>query len=105
MTRKTIKTVFIPEIVVDITNCTTPQEIYLAFADAKIDKYLNRMEKDAVDEDNYQYEKSHEDRIDNVTNVMLDAVADVLLDSVKKEPAAKKPGLLKRFWNWITRNK
>lgn len=107
MTRKTIKTVFIPEIVVDITNCTTPQEIYLAFADAKLDKYLTTTEKDAVDEDNYQYEESHKDEIDNVIKNMHDSLNEALslIEKPEENAPAKKASLLKRFWNWITRKK
>lgn len=109
MTRKTIKTVFIPEIVVDITNCTTPQEIYLAFADAKIDKYLNRMEKDACDTDAIQSEHDLDNKISDAEKTATDALFKLMTQDNDVEERisvpTKKPGFLKRFWNWITRKK
>lgn len=111
MTRKTIKTVFIPEIVVDITDCNTPQDIYLAFADAKIEKYLNCMEKDACDSDAVYNDCCElDDKITNAANAATMALYDLLTkkkeESTEEDPTpVKKPGVLKRFWNWITRKK
>lgn len=108
MTRKTIKTVFIPEIVVDITDCSTPQDVYLAFADAKMEKHLNCMEKDAYDAEVEQSDRDLDDKITEAANAATNALFDLITKTNPEKVCdvpVKKPGVLKRFWNWITRKK
>lgn len=65
------------EIVVDLTNVTSAAGVYEAFAVAKINKYLTADEKNAI--------------FNNGKVIFIEK--------------NKKPSLLKRFWNWVTRKK
>lgn len=65
------------EIVVDLTNATSAADVYAAFGEAKINKYLTTDEKNAI--------------FNNGKIIFIEK--------------NKKPSLLKRFWNWVTRKK
>lgn len=65
------------EIVVDLTNATSAADVYAAFGEAKINKYLTTDEKNAIF---------------NKGKIIVIG-------------GNKKPSLLKRFWNWVTRKK
>lgn len=71
------KTTFKPDIVVDLTNAKSAADVYEAFANAKINKYFTTDEK----------------------NILAESLTIVCVE------VEKKPSLLKRFWNWITRKK
>lgn len=71
------KTTFKPDIVVDLTNAKSAADVYEAFANAKINKYLTTNEK----------------------KVLAESLTVVCVE------VKKKPSLLKRFWNWIIRKK
>lgn len=71
------KKTFKPDIVVDLTRAKSAADVYEAFSNAKINKYLTTDEKSVLEE--------------SLTIVCIEV--------------EKKPSLLKRFWNWITRKK
>lgn len=86
-TISTKKKTFVPDIVVDLTNCTDAVDVYTAFADVKIDKYLTPEEVNAFANDRLTINWT----ICNCEECCCKPV--------------KKPNVFKRFWNWITRKK
>lgn len=91
MAKNTKKTVKIqkPDFIVDITDATCPADVYLAFAEAKIDKFITIPEL--------------------IEFLNAYGTTFVCLGNCENNPCAcdhtdevEKPGMLKRFWNWLT---
>mgnify|MGYP004517837633 CR=1 FL=1 len=107
-TKKTIKPTFIPAFTVDLTNCENARDAYNAFLSAKIEAYILPAEEIC----NNAAEEEYQDEINNLNcslQEMIDDLTDKLInttkEAVKAEQTPKKPGMLKRFWNWVTRKK
>lgn len=80
---KKVSKVTNPSLVIDLTKATESYDVYKAFADAKINKYINNTEFDII--------------VDDITKDNQFTVVFM--------PEVKKPNIFKRFWNWITRKK
>lgn len=104
---KNMNKAFIPAYIVDITDAKTVEDVVFAFAMARIKRCCTMPE------------------ISVVVNKVVDIAADVAFDNVFNTLKAhsvkidisdgskvvldhegvkvKKPGIFKRFWNWLTR--
>jgi len=107
-TKKTIKPTFIPAFTVDLTDCENARDAYSAFLSAKVEAYILPAEElcNNAAEEEYQNEIDNlncslQEMIDDLTNKLINTIKE----AVKAEEKPKKPGMLKRFWNWITRKK
>lgn len=76
-----------PEFVVNLTNAHNMRDVYLAFAEAKINKHLTTLETEVFI---FEYTRP---------------VFYVCKECPFCKPSVKKPNIFKRFWNWITRKK
>lgn len=83
-TKKNTKKVNV-DLVVDLTNCSDASDVYYAFAKAKVDKHLSKIEKEVFKEHNTQY-----------VYMFVEKHCDC-------ECCNKKPNIFKRFWNWLTK--
>ena len=108
-TTKKTKKVTKPAFIVDLTNVTTPSELYAAFGLAKQDAKL----------------PITDDELMAIINVAVNTTIEVLLNEFNELPhndieikngeklvfdekgnfKVKKPNIFRRFWNWITRKK
>lgn len=91
MAKNTKKTVKIqkPDFIVDITDATCPADVYLAFAEAKIDKFVTIPEL-------VEFLNTY-----GTTIICCDDCADCS-HACKHADTGEKPGMFKRFWNWLT---
>lgn len=82
-----MKKTFKPLFTVDLTECETPRDIYVKYADAKVAAGLpiTKTEYDAV-----------------IAGAEDNASLKVTMVVAECEPK-KKPNVFKRFWNWLTR--
>lgn len=86
-TKKTVK-VQKPDFIVDITDATCPADVYLAFAEAKIDKFVTIPELT-------EFLNAY-----GTTIICCGNCADT--EECEHCDSEKKPGMFKRFWNWLT---
>lgn len=104
-TKKVTKKTNDSTLVVNLVDATDSKSVYLAFGLAKIAN-LSKGEIGAL--------KEHfiDEYFNDVTTAILDAYANEIAaqteeheEEASAEEPAKKPGMLKRFWNWVTRKK
>lgn len=119
-TKKTVK----PTIVVDLTKCTTPEDVQMAFINAKIkhvltksefEIFLNNLAERAGDVIGMivagmfgDYNTIHFDgeKFINMNLISYDIEDGEKFEcDAKGNASIKKPNAIKRFWNWITRKK
>ena len=106
-TKKTVK----PEIIMNCVTNITPKQLYNEAIEAKI-----RAGK-AITKDELEWVKdvAIAEAVDELAAVAVDAFLSIphqtieikngekLVFDEKGNAKVKKPGLLKRFWNWVTR--
>lgn len=97
--------------IVDITNCNTEIEVIMAIIDAKVGAgiAITPMELDTVisytTECSVDFYKKFDEAIMTVSEIADDIATKITDKMVKHTESKKKPNLLKRFWNWMTRKK
>lgn len=107
MKNNTKKTVT-PAFTVDITDCETVEDLIIKIADAKLSVGLCISEKEleAILDEQIELvvEETIEQMFDGHNALILNEDGEIEhLDAVKVEVNKKRPNVLKRFWNWITR--
>lgn len=88
--------------IVDLTNCTTDNDVYNKFVYAKIDNKLpiTIIEYSAIIGATVGIVMEAKAFVDSMTDILVNAItATIEKDSIKKET---KPNIFKRFWNWMT---
>lgn len=97
MTKKKVEVK--PVITVDITDCTTIEDLVAAMANAKIEAgvSVSRIEVETL------IQAAIDEAVEEVLSDLFDDFeCPVIIEEQDIEPE-KKPNVFKRFWNWITR--
>lgn len=97
--------------IVDITNCNTDIDVIMAVVDAKVNAgvVITPRELDIVISYTTDCAVDFCKKLDEAVKtagVIANNIAENITNKlIERNEPKKKPNLLKRFWNWITRKK